>query len=102
MDDIIIDSNEEELYDKHNTSILRRVRKYNIRLNPEKCTFGVRANNFLGFYLTERGHRSESRHAQGSNQDGTSNNEEKHDEVKWDVTALAIFISKLTQYTFPF
>jgi hypothetical protein len=24
-------------------------------LNPEKCTFGVQAGKFLGFYLTERG-----------------------------------------------
>jgi len=26
-----------------------------MRLNPEKCTFGVQAGKFLGFYLTERG-----------------------------------------------
>src|ERR1051325_12006959 len=26
-----------------------------MRFNPEKCTFGVRAIKFLGFYLTERG-----------------------------------------------
>ncbi|MCI56669.1 retrotransposon protein putative Ty1-copia subclass, partial [Trifolium medium] len=26
-----------------------------MRLNPEKCTFGIKAGKFLGFYLTERG-----------------------------------------------
>lgn len=26
-----------------------------MRLNPKKCTFGVRAGKFLGFYLTEWG-----------------------------------------------
>lgn len=26
-----------------------------MRLNPEKCTFGVKAGKFLRFYLTERG-----------------------------------------------
>jgi hypothetical protein len=25
-----------------------------MRLNPEKCTFGVKDGKFLGFYLTER------------------------------------------------
>jgi len=31
------------------------VRQYSMRLNPEKCTFGVKAGKFLGFYLTKRG-----------------------------------------------
>ena len=26
-----------------------------MRLNPDKCTFGVRTGKFLGFYLTKRG-----------------------------------------------
>src|ERR1051325_10307850 len=31
------------------------VRKFNMRLNPDKCTFGVQAGKFLGFMLTNRG-----------------------------------------------
>ena len=29
--------------------------KYKLKLNPEKCVFGVEAGKFLGFLLTERG-----------------------------------------------
>jgi len=29
--------------------------KYHLKLNPEKCVFGVKASKFLGFLLTERG-----------------------------------------------
>jgi len=29
--------------------------KYRLKLNPEKCVFGVEANKFLGFLLTECG-----------------------------------------------
>jgi len=29
------------------------VAKYNLKLNPEKCVFGVEAGKFLGFLLTE-------------------------------------------------
>jgi len=29
--------------------------KYRLKLNPEKCVFGVEARNFLGFLLTECG-----------------------------------------------
>jgi hypothetical protein len=35
--------------------IFRQVRKYNMRLNPTKCSFGVQAGKFLGFLLTKRG-----------------------------------------------
>ncbi|RDX98137.1 hypothetical protein CR513_18988, partial [Mucuna pruriens] len=38
---------------------LRRVfkilRRHQLRLNPEKCSFGVQAGRFLGFMLTKRG-----------------------------------------------
>ncbi|XP_057732938.1 uncharacterized protein LOC130948245 [Arachis stenosperma] len=35
--------------------IFRQLRVYNMRLNPEKCAFGVRGGKFLGFILTSRG-----------------------------------------------
>ncbi|RDX79818.1 Retrovirus-related Pol polyprotein from transposon 17.6, partial [Mucuna pruriens] len=31
------------------------LRKHHLRLNPNKCSFGVRAGMFLGFMLPERG-----------------------------------------------
>ena len=31
------------------------LRKYNMRLNPKKCAFRVKAEKFLGFMLIERG-----------------------------------------------
>ena len=31
------------------------IAKYNLKLNPEKCVFGVGAGKFLGFLLIERG-----------------------------------------------
>ncbi|XP_061372972.1 uncharacterized protein LOC133315385 [Gastrolobium bilobum] len=35
--------------------VFDRLRKFNMRLNPSKCAFGVLAGKFLGFMLTERG-----------------------------------------------
>jgi len=31
------------------------IAKYGLKLNPEKCVFGVETDKFLGFLLTERG-----------------------------------------------
>ncbi|XP_025611902.1 uncharacterized protein [Arachis hypogaea] len=35
--------------------IFGQIRKYNMRLNPEKCAFAVQGGKFLGFLLTRRG-----------------------------------------------
>ncbi|MCI65653.1 hypothetical protein A2U01_0086911, partial [Trifolium medium] len=39
----------------HLQKVFEQDRKHNMRFNPEKYTFGVRAGKFLGFYLTELG-----------------------------------------------
>lgn len=31
------------------------LRKYQMKLNPEICIFGVKSRNFLGFMITNRG-----------------------------------------------
>nr|KYP57254.1 Retrovirus-related Pol polyprotein from transposon 412 family [Cajanus cajan] len=35
--------------------IFGKLRKHNMRLNPEKCTFRVKVGKFLGFMLSSRG-----------------------------------------------
>nr|KYP37991.1 Transposon Ty3-I Gag-Pol polyprotein [Cajanus cajan] len=35
--------------------VFAQVRKHNMRLNPEKCVFGVQGGKFLGFMITSRG-----------------------------------------------
>ncbi|GAU22605.1 hypothetical protein TSUD_135050 [Trifolium subterraneum] len=55
MDDMIVKSEEEIDHTVHLKRVFDQVRKFNMRFNPEKCTFGVKAGKFLGFYLTERG-----------------------------------------------
>jgi hypothetical protein len=39
--------------DLHET--FQQLRRYDLRLNPNKCTFRVEAGNFLGFMRTSRG-----------------------------------------------
>ncbi|RDY00698.1 Retrovirus-related Pol polyprotein, partial [Mucuna pruriens] len=35
--------------------LFERLRKYRLRLNPAKCTFGVGTGNLLGFIVNEKG-----------------------------------------------
>ena len=40
---------------EHLLKLFQRLRKYKLRLNPSKCTFGVRSGKLLGFIVSERG-----------------------------------------------
>jgi len=55
MDDMILKSQQEVDHAAHLKRVFEQTWKYNMRLNPEKCTFRVQAGKFLGFYLTKRG-----------------------------------------------
>jgi len=46
VDDMIVKSYEVQRHVKDLEEIFARIRKYNIRLNPEKCVFGVRGESF--------------------------------------------------------
>jgi len=37
------------------SAVFSALRQYNLRLNPDKCVFGVDYSKFLGFMLTQRG-----------------------------------------------
>jgi len=55
VDDMVVKS---ATFDQHLTDleeVFGRLRKFNMRLNPAKCVFGVEGGKFLGFMLTHRG-----------------------------------------------
>jgi len=54
VDDMVVTS----VKDQHVTDLeelFTTIARYRLKLNPEKCVFGVKAGKFLGFILTERG-----------------------------------------------
>ena len=53
MDDMIVKWTEEINHSLHLKKVFEEARKCQMRFNPEKCTFGIRAGIFLEFYLTE-------------------------------------------------
>jgi hypothetical protein len=52
---MVVKTTKSGTYDQDLSDILALVRKYNMRLNPAKCSFGVQSGKFLGFMLTNRG-----------------------------------------------
>ncbi len=55
VDDMIVKAKEREEHLPALRKFFERIRKYRMRLNPQKCTFGVTAGKMLGFMITTRG-----------------------------------------------
>jgi len=55
VDDMIAKSASEEEHLVSLKKLFERLRKYKLRLNPSKCTFGVRSGKLLGFIVSQRG-----------------------------------------------
>ena len=55
VDDMIAKPETEEDHILHLKKLFVRLRKYRLRLNPAKCTFGVRSGKLLGFIVSQRG-----------------------------------------------
>ncbi|RDY09027.1 Retrovirus-related Pol polyprotein from transposon 17.6, partial [Mucuna pruriens] len=78
--------------------VFRILREHRLRLNPKKCSFGVRAGKFLGFMLTERGIEANPEKCQ------VVTNMRSVKEVQQfmgKVIALARFISKAAEMSTP-
>ena len=55
IDDVVVKSSAAEPHLADLRLAFERMRKYGLKMNPLKCTFGVSAGNFLGFVIHEHG-----------------------------------------------
>jgi len=55
VDDMIAKSKSEEEYLINLKKLFERLRKYKLKLNPAKCTFGVKSGKLLGFIVCQKG-----------------------------------------------
>jgi len=55
VDDMIAKSKDEENHITALKKLFERLRKYQLKLNPAKCTFGVKSGKLLGFVVSNNG-----------------------------------------------
>ena len=55
VDDVIVKSDRVQQHTIDLAEIFGHLRRYDMRLNSEKCVFSVEGGKFLGFMLTSRG-----------------------------------------------
>ena len=55
MDDMLVKSKEEPPHLDDLKETFATLRQYQMKLNPNKCVFGVASGKFLGFMVSQRG-----------------------------------------------
>lgn len=53
IDDALVKSNDKQSHITDLGKAIERMKQLKLRMNPQKCTFGVSAGNFLGFLVHE-------------------------------------------------
>jgi len=81
--------------------VFHQVRKYDMRLNPEKCVFGVPTGKFLGFMLTARGIEANPDKCAAITEMRSPRNLKEIQRLVGRLTSLARFLPKLTEKVQP-
>lgn len=55
IDDIIVYGETKEIHDKNLDAVLKRLQRFNVKLNKQKCKIGVQELDILGFHISNRG-----------------------------------------------
>ncbi|RDY13461.1 Retrovirus-related Pol polyprotein from transposon 17.6, partial [Mucuna pruriens] len=77
------------------------LRKHKLKLNPGKCSFGIRAGNFLGFMLTERGIEANPEKCQAVASMRSPRSVKEVQQFMGRVTTLSRFISRAVETAMP-
>jgi hypothetical protein len=101
MEDMIVKSKDETEHTAHLRRVFEQASKFKMRFNPKKCTFGVRAVKFLGFYLTERGIEANPDKCSAFAEFPTPNSRKSIQTLNGMLTSLSRFVAKSAQHALP-
>ncbi|XP_014523638.1 uncharacterized protein LOC106779933 [Vigna radiata var. radiata] len=101
VDDMVVRSDEGAQHLRDLEEVFRQVRRYGMRLNPAKCTFGVAAGKFLGFMLTSREIEANPDKCRAVLEMQTPRTVKEVQRLVGRLTALSRFVPKLAERAAP-
>ncbi|GAU32151.1 hypothetical protein TSUD_68220 [Trifolium subterraneum] len=102
IDDMVVKTTSKGEHHEDLKDILASVRKYNMRLNPAKCSFGVQAGKFLGFLLTNRGIEANPEKCQAIIDMRSPTSVKEVQQITGRIAALSRFLSCAREKAFHF
>jgi hypothetical protein len=102
VDDMLVKSKEEDSYLDDLGETFKTFRKYQIKLNPSKCTFGVYSGKFLGFMVSQRGIEANPDKIKAILEMQSPKTTKEIQRLMGRIAALNRFVSRSTDKCLPF
>ena len=102
VDDMITKSKKPVDHVKHLEETFDLLRKYHMKLNPEKCAFGISSDKFLGFLVSHRGIEANLEKIQAVVEIKSPQTVKEVQSLTRKLAALHRFISRATDKCQPF
>jgi len=99
VDDIVVKSDSCKQYVADLKEVLQALRQHRMRLNPDKCAFGVEGGKFLSFMLTHRGIKANPEKCKAISEMRSPNSIKEIQRLIGRLTALSRFVPKLAEKT---
>ena len=96
VDDMITKSKEPRDHVKHLEKTFELLRTYEMKLNPDKCAFGVSSGKFLGFLVSHRGIKANPKKIRVATQMRCPRTVKEVQSLTGKLAALNQFISRAT------
>jgi len=101
VDDMVVKSPSHHQHAQDLSTVFSALRQYNIRLNPDKCVFGVDRGKFLGFMLTQCGIEANPEKCNVIIEMRSPNNIQEVQCLIGRLIAISCFLPKLAEQTQP-
>ena len=102
MDDIVVKSKDKATLIQDLDETFANLRKINLKLNPEKCVFGVPSGKLLGFFVSQRGIEANPDKIRAIEQIEAPKRVKDVRRLAGCVAALSRFISRSAERALPF
>ena len=102
VDDMLVKSLDKGRHLDDLQEIFNTLRRYNMKLNPSKCAFGVASGKFLGFMVSHRGIEANPEKIKAILDMKPLQNIKEVQSLTERVAALNKFVSKATDKCLPF
>jgi hypothetical protein len=102
VDDIVVKTHKGEMLLQDLRQTFANLNRYNIKLNPLKCMFGIPVGQLLGYLISERGIEANPEKIQALLMMQEPTNPRGVQQLAGRVAALSRFIAKLGEKALPF
>uniref|UniRef100_A0A2N9EZK9 Reverse transcriptase domain-containing protein n=1 Tax=Fagus sylvatica TaxID=28930 RepID=A0A2N9EZK9_FAGSY len=102
VDDMLVKSKEEDDHLDDLKETFQKLRKYQMKLNPSKCAFGVYSGKFLGFMVSQRGIEANPDKIKAILEMQPPKNTKDVQRLTGRIAALNRFMSRSTDKCLPF